>query len=80
MDTALEADERRVNYRIQSVRFTTKQFQIIQARADALGLRVGTYMKLAVLKVTGANAAKDELDGYERRLAMIAEMEQQGLL
>lgn len=58
-------------YAVRQVRFSARQYRAVEARANELGLKVSTFMRLAILKVTGSNAAREELSGYEKRISVL---------
>lgn len=78
MSTSVELGKKTADYEIRQVRFSTRQYRAVEARAQELGLKVSTYMRLAVLKVTGSNAAREELSSYEKRIAVLEQEAEAG--
>jgi hypothetical protein len=53
---------------VRQVRFSRGQYALVEAKAQALGLPVSTFVRLVALNAAGSNAALAQLNRVAARL------------
>jgi len=53
---------------VRQVRFSRGQYALIEAKAQALGLPVSTFIRLVALNASGSNAALSQLNKVAAKL------------